>query len=63
MSNIIQNKRINSNARINYRCICPPDNITTIPLYHIHDSLSYHVSRCNYCGQSGLNIGFVTSTC
>jgi hypothetical protein len=30
---------------------CVPDNITIIPDYHTSDSLSYQVSRCNYCGK------------
>ena len=49
MSKLIQNKRGNPTATINERCICKADNITIIPIYHTHDSLSYHVSRCNYC--------------
>ena len=30
---------------------CIPNNITIIPRYHINDSLSDQVSRCNYCGK------------
>ncbi len=49
MSSLIQNTRSTSTARINERCICKADNITIIPMYHTRDSLSYHISRCNYC--------------
>jgi hypothetical protein len=28
-----------------------PDNITITPIYHIRDSMCYHVVRCNYCGE------------
>lgn len=31
--------------------MCKLDNITIIPIYHTNDSLSYQVSRCNYCGK------------
>ena len=49
MTSLIQNRRSTSSTRINEHCICKADNITVIPMYHINDSLSYHVSRCNYC--------------
>ena len=49
MSKLIQNKRGNPTATINERCICKADNITIISMYHTYDSLSYHISRCNYC--------------
>ena len=31
--------------------MCKLDNITIIPIHHTNDSLSYQVSRCNYCGK------------
>ena len=49
MSSLIQNRCSPSIAKINERCICKADNITIIPMYHTCDSLSYQVSRCNYC--------------
>jgi len=33
------------------RDMCILDNITIMPMYHTKDSLSYQVSRCNYCGK------------
>src|ERR687891_507036 len=36
---------------MNEQCICTPNNITIIPVYHIRDSTSYHIVRCNYCGE------------
>ncbi|MPZ06614.1 MAG: hypothetical protein GEU26_09400 [Nitrososphaeraceae archaeon] len=38
-------------AMINECDACIPDNITIIPNYHISDSLTDQVSRCNYCGR------------
>jgi hypothetical protein len=49
MGNLIQNRQRVSTTRINERCICKADNITIVPMYHTRDSLSYQVSRCNYC--------------
>jgi len=51
MSKLLQKKSSKSIARTNGRCICVSDNITIIPMYLANDSLSYHVSRCNYCGE------------
>ena len=51
MSNVILNNHRNLTVRINEHKICTPDNITQIPLYRTYDSVSYHVSRCNYCGK------------
>jgi hypothetical protein len=49
MSKLLQNKRIKPITGTNEHCICVSDNITIIPMYHTNDSLSYNVSRCNYC--------------
>ena len=50
MSNLVQNERSNHiTSRLNEHCICRADNITIVTTYHINDSLSYHVCRCNYC--------------
>ena len=49
MSKLLQKKSSKPITRANGRCICVSDNITIIPMYHTNDSLSYHVSRCNYC--------------
>jgi aspartate carbamoyltransferase regulatory subunit len=49
MSKLLQNKRNDAISIANERCVCVSDNITIIPMYHTNDSLSYHVSRCNYC--------------
>lgn len=50
MSKLIQKKQIDLvTTRTNEQCICMPDNITITPVYHIHDSMSYHIVRCNYC--------------
>jgi hypothetical protein len=49
MSKLVQNKQSDSSLRTNDRCICKADNITIFPIYRSNDSLSYHVSRFNYC--------------
>jgi hypothetical protein len=50
MSNLIQKKRSNHiTFTPNEYCICRADNITIMTMYHINESLSYHVARCNYC--------------
>jgi hypothetical protein len=33
------------------RDMCILDNISIKPMYRTNDSLSYQVSRCNYCGR------------
>lgn len=50
-SKLLENER-NGLARpvaTNERCICKAGNITIIPMYCTYDSLSYQISRCNYC--------------
>ena len=49
MSKLLQNKSSKPTTGTNEHCICVSDNITIIPMYHTNDSLSYNVSRCNYC--------------
>lgn len=44
-------RRDMTGVAINECDLCKPDNITIIPRYHISDSLSDQVSRCNYCGR------------
>jgi hypothetical protein len=51
MSKLLQNKRVKPITGTNEHCICVSDNITIIPMHHTNDSLSYNVSRCNYCGE------------
>lgn len=51
MSRLIANTYCDHTIKTNERNMCVLDNITTIPMYHIQDSLSYLVSRCNYCGK------------
>ncbi|MGH9975055.1 MAG: hypothetical protein ACRD8Z_04370, partial [Nitrososphaeraceae archaeon] len=51
MSTLILNNHCDHTVKTNECNMCVLDNITTIPLYHIQDSLSYLVSRCNYCGK------------
>ena len=51
MSKLLENKRsgLVGPVATNERCICKADNITIIPMYRTYDSLSYQISRCNYC--------------
>jgi hypothetical protein len=49
MGKLIQNKQGEASHRPNDLCICKTDNITIFPMYRSNDSLSYHVSCCNYC--------------
>ena len=52
VSKLIQNKRSDPNtASISEQCICIRNNITITPIYHIRNSMSYQVVRCNYCGE------------
>ena len=50
MGKLMQKKRSNLTTRINDRCICVLDNITTILIsYHTYDNLCYQISQCNCC--------------
>jgi hypothetical protein len=52
MSRLILNNHCDhTTTKTKERNMCVLDNITIIPMYHTNDSLSYMVSRCNYCGK------------
>jgi hypothetical protein len=52
VSKLLQNKRSDLvTPRFNEECICTLDNLTLTPIYHIRDSMTYNIVRCNYCGE------------
>jgi hypothetical protein len=50
-NHIISSVRDLNNVTADENHVCVLDNITIIPGYRTGDSLSYQVSRCNYCGK------------
>jgi hypothetical protein len=62
----LQNKSSKPTTGTKEHCICASDNITIIPMYHTNDSLSYNVSRCNYCREEWaeywISYGYILSS-
>jgi hypothetical protein len=60
---ILENHYNHTDVVTNQRNMCILDNITIMPLYHTNDSLSYMVSRCNYCrkewGEFWISYGYI----
>jgi hypothetical protein len=59
MSNLTIRKHHDLTNSDNEHSVCIPDNITSIPKYHINDSLSYQVSGAIIVKNSGMNSGLV----
>lgn len=51
MSNMTLREYCDLTNHANQHSKCIADNITSIPRYHNHNSMSYQISRCNYCGK------------
>jgi hypothetical protein len=62
MSKLIQNKHGNPTVTISERCICKPDNITIISMYHTYDSCLTMYLVATIVEKSGLSIVIVIDT-